>query len=1077
MTTTESKSQIGFWPFMVISMAWYGYAYYVSQSLATQMFGFVILNVFIFAIPIALSGAYSLAVNQARTVSFYRQGGWAYWLFSRRFIKAILWITWSLVTSFLMLVLFVSYSKIDWLGLAALIPIYWIIQKKSRHFLASELKKGYVLTNYSLTWARWICLVFVLIFYGVLIIYFDEPSSYRPLLETVIEQQKVIVQDTGSLTVRFALEISTFKDGFQLWMIQHLGQFGKIWPQLLGILGGVIIFFNATATLSSFVIHQHEYRRIFGPITDDDDPAPLNRKTIALSSAIITFFLLFICLRPILYIEKSIHAHPDWLENIQATETQLYAYAEQIDNNFYKPDTIKKIQAKNLIALGEMSDPNLRAVLESSIDKAFDQMEANVDGYLDYYYTLKAEYIRLLTVGAIESEMKTQLVSYLSKGEVTQKLSNDIDHLLAKNQLIDNERQIAVKKILDENRLPNDVSNPKVLKSVSSKEMFRMPDYVLGMTEFKNRLIVGGLVATGIGTEVITKVISKGTFKVAAKALSKVALNEATAAAPGALIGGAVGSIIPVVGTTVGAAAGSIIAGIFLDKGILMLEDYTDRKDFKDKIIAGIRESKAEFKEKIFKNQPLISPEDQQVIAKAEQGDADAQVKLGLKYQNGDGVEKNDKVAVEWYRKAADQGNSDAQANLGGMYQDGTGVEKNNEQAVFWYRKSADQGNASGENLLGVMSVIEADPKIKKAEIKKDDKEVAAKLREEADILFKEAISWFRKSADQGNSEAQLNLGVMYQKGFGIEKNNEQAVSWFRKSAEQGNSDAQLNLGAMYQYGDGVDKSNEQAVSWYRKSAEQDNRDAQVSLGVMYQNGDGVEQSNDNALFWYQKANVINSKSNVHLFDTRAYKPNFSGLSSLKGVDEYVVAESKNTEIFQGEKGGKGSFIRIWVEISEEAYYKYNVALSSLRYDMEGETLVFTVPKLNLSLPVATNSSTYKDKCRGKTGPFTVKDSSCKLPGFKEPLETLTVEKSSILQKRGEARKGTAYEIAAKTLADNFNEFAKNNDKEIYYKNIAVVFADEPHQPRRVFPYNKNYCGKETCKEVSFGNGQILAVH
>jgi TPR repeat protein len=1085
MTTTESKSQIGFWPFMVISMAWYGYAYYVSQSLATQVFGLVFLNVFIFAIPIALSGAYSLAVNQARTVSFYRQGGWAYWLFSRRFIKALLWITWSLVTSFLMLVLFVSYSKIDWVGLAALIPIYWIIQTKSRHFLASELKKGYVLTNYSITWARWICLVIVLIFYGVLIIYFDEPSSYRPLLDTVIEQQKVIVQDTGSLTVRFALEISTFKDGFQLWMIQHLGQFGKIWPQLLGILGGVIIFFNATATLSSFVIHQNEYRRIFGPITDDDVPAPLFRKTIALSSAIVTFFLLFICLPLTAAIEESIHAHPDWLYSIQTTETQLYTYAEQIDNKFYKSDTIKKIQAKNLIALGKMSDPNLRAVLEGSIDKAFDQMEANVDDYLDWYYSLGADVARLanLMTGKIETNMKVELEKRLNKGEVTQKLSDGISQLLAINKTIDDERQTAVKKILEENNLPNDGSKVNITQSMSLKDMFSMPDYILGATDFNNRLATDGLVATGIGAAVITKVISKGVFKVAAKALSKVALNEAGAAGPGALIGGAVGSIIPVVGTAVGAAAGAIIAGIFLDKGILMLEELTDRKDFKDKIIAGIRESKAEFKDKIFKNQPLTSPEDQQVIAKAEQGDAVAQVSLGLKYQNGDGVEKNDKVAVEWYRKAADQGNSDAQANLGGMYQNGTGVDKSNEQAVFWYRKSADQGNASGENLLGVMSVIEAEPKIKKAETKKDDKEVAAKLREEANLLFKEAVSWFRKSADQGNSQAQLNLGVMYQKGFGTEENNEQAVSnneqavsWFRKSAEQDNSDAQLNLGAMYQNGAGVEKSNEQAVSWYRKSAEQDNRDAQVSLGVMYQNGEGVEQSDEKALFWYQKSTVINSKSNVHLFDTRAYKPNFSGLSSLKGVDEYVVAESKNTEIFQGEK--RNSFIHIWVEISEEAYYKYNVALSTLRYDMEGETLVFTVPKLNLSLPVATNSSTYKDKCKGKVWPFpTAKDSSCKLPGFKEPLETLTVQKTSVLQQRGEARKETAYEMAAKSLADNFNAFAKNNDKEIFYKNIAVVFADEPHQLRRVFNYNKNYCGKELCKEVLLGNGRILTVH
>jgi hypothetical protein len=243
----------------------------------------------------------------------------------------------------------------------------------------------------------------------------------------------------------------------------------------------------------------------------------------------------------------------------------------------------------------------------------------------------------------------------------------------------------------------------------------------------------------------------------------------------------------------------------------------------------------------------------------------------------------------------------------------------------------------------------------------------------------------------------------------------------------------------------------------------------------MYQNGEGVEQSDEKALFWYQKATVLNSKSNVHLFDTRAYKPNFSRLSSLKGVDEYVVAESKNKEIFKREEGG--DFIHTWVEIAEEAYYKYNVSLSNLKYDMEGDTLVFTVPKLNLSLPVATNSSTYKDSCKGKTGPFTVKDSSCKLPGFKGSLETLTVQKTSVLQKIGEGRKGTAYETAAKSLADNFNEFAKNNDKEIYYKNIAVVFADEPHQPRRIFNYNKNYCGKETCKEVPFGNGRIITVH
>ena len=51
--------------------------------------------------------------------------------------------------------------------------------------------------------------------------------------------------------------------------------------------------------------------------------------------------------------------------------------------------------------------------------------------------------------------------------------------------------------------------------------------------------------------------------------------------------------------------------------------------------------------------------------AAAEQGDADAQCKLGLCYANGCGVSKNYAEAVKWYRLAAEQGDTGAQNNLG----------------------------------------------------------------------------------------------------------------------------------------------------------------------------------------------------------------------------------------------------------------------------------------------------------------------------------------------------------------------------------------------------------------------------
>ena len=72
-------------------------------------------------------------------------------------------------------------------------------------------------------------------------------------------------------------------------------------------------------------------------------------------------------------------------------------------------------------------------------------------------------------------------------------------------------------------------------------------------------------------------------------------------------------------------------------------------------------------------------------------------------YDNGRGVAKDDAEAARWYRKAADQGNAGAQINLGLMYEHGRGVAKDDAEAVRWYRKAADQGDAAAQINLGRM--------------------------------------------------------------------------------------------------------------------------------------------------------------------------------------------------------------------------------------------------------------------------------------------------------------------------------------------------------------------------------------
>ena len=122
------------------------------------------------------------------------------------------------------------------------------------------------------------------------------------------------------------------------------------------------------------------------------------------------------------------------------------------------------------------------------------------------------------------------------------------------------------------------------------------------------------------------------------------------------------------------------------------------------------------------------------------------------------------------------------------------------------------------------------------------------------------AVSWYRKAADQGDADAQYNLGVMYDNGQGVPQDYAAAVSWYRKAADQGDADAQYNLGVMYDNGQGVPQDYAAAVSWYRKAADQGYADAQYNLGVMYDNGQGVPQDYVQAHMWFNLAAATSRK-------------------------------------------------------------------------------------------------------------------------------------------------------------------------------------------------------------------------
>ena len=123
-------------------------------------------------------------------------------------------------------------------------------------------------------------------------------------------------------------------------------------------------------------------------------------------------------------------------------------------------------------------------------------------------------------------------------------------------------------------------------------------------------------------------------------------------------------------------------------------------------------------------------------------------------------------------------------------------------------------------------------------------------------LLAQDDLESLRQAAEQGDADAQYNLGVMYFEGRSVLKDVAEAARWFRLAAEQGDASAQHSVGAAYENGIGVLKDDAEAVRWYRLAAGQGHVEAQRLMGARYLEGRGVLKDLVLAHMWLNIANA-----------------------------------------------------------------------------------------------------------------------------------------------------------------------------------------------------------------------------
>ncbi len=121
---------------------------------------------------------------------------------------------------------------------------------------------------------------------------------------------------------------------------------------------------------------------------------------------------------------------------------------------------------------------------------------------------------------------------------------------------------------------------------------------------------------------------------------------------------------------------------------------------------------------------------------------------------------------------------------------------------------------------------------------------------------YSEAMKIWEPLARQGNTDAQINLGVMYDYGKGVAENHAMAAQWYQRAAKQGHKSAQFNLGQMYLQGRGVEQDIRQAIHWLKQAAQQGFAIAQYNLGVLYTEGKRMPVEHNKAVKWFYLAGL-----------------------------------------------------------------------------------------------------------------------------------------------------------------------------------------------------------------------------
>ncbi len=474
-------------------------------------------------------------------------------------------------------------------GFAVLVPIFYLILLLMRRFTKREFERPFQ-DSRAIIISSGVLGLLLCVGFAVLV-WIDPVPAFSSVQEAYLSSVNPY-QDSPVAAFAEIGKFNALSEGIAFYGLSKVAEISfegyLIWRVVLA----ASALFGFASLLGACALSADDIRRIFLPLESakrENHDFRLLKGYVALA-----------CTLPILFTALFVVGNMT-VEHIE--QTKGYSLAEGfikdqigiagylIDGKYYDQLAVEALVEETTERSSALYEEAAQTLVPM-INEAFDSRIESVDGYLDWYYSLPADYERLARffTGTVEDGMRGQLEKRLNEGFDDSVLLDKINSFVDEaNSITEGFRESLASCELKE--IPawlieaEELAVPDMLvKAVAPSET------IMGFGERFGVSAVSGIAGGVVAKKIVGKVVAKPVFqKIVTRLLNALATRTGVE-----LVSSAGGTVIaPGVGTAAGLLGGLAI-GTAVDFVFLKVDEVANRESYKEEIVAAIEEARSE---------------------------------------------------------------------------------------------------------------------------------------------------------------------------------------------------------------------------------------------------------------------------------------------------------------------------------------------------------------------------------------------------------------------------------------------------------------------------------------------------